>query len=261
MHSLKPKMSRQIVAVVGDVHGEMWAMIRLLSGWEKKHRLAIETVLQVGDFEPHTSPEYMATMAAPAKYRKMGDFALFARREAEFPWPVHFIGGNHEPYGLLDQMPLGGELAPNCSYLGRAGLSEILGLRVAFLSGIFVPHLFARARPGVADFITRSNKEYIAWNQNDIEKLLGVGRADVLLLHDWPEIPYDGRVRGADASGMKYLEIALKSLRPQRIFCGHTHFAWSGRWRNARVKCLARIDSSDGFLVYEVEGQEWRVLD
>lgn len=255
-------MSRQIVAVVGDVHGEMWAMIRLLGGWEKKHRLSIDAVLQVGDFEPHTSLEYLATMAAPAKYRKMGNFSLFASGQAEFPWPVYFIGGNHEPYGLLDQMPGGGELTPNCNYLGRAGLSGICGLRVAFLSGVFVPHLFACARPGVADFITRANKDYIAWNQGDIEKLLQVGRADVLVLHEWPEIPYDGRVRGEAESGMKSLEMALESLRPRRIFCGHTHFAWSGRWRGARVKCLARIDSGrDGFLVYEVEGEEWRVLE
>lgn len=255
-------MSRKIIAVVGDVHGEMWAMVRLLCGWEKSRRLTIDAVLQVGDFEPHTSAEYLATMAAPAKYRKMGDFSLFASGQAEFPWPVHFIGGNHEPYGFLDQIPGGGQVARNCFYAGRAGASEICGLRVAFLSGVFVARLFAHERPALADFATRSNKEYIAWNKGDIEILMASGRADVLILHEWPPIPYDGRARGDEESGMKYLEVALESLRPRRIFCGHTHFCWSGRWRGARVKCLAKIESGrDGFLVYEVEGGDWRALD
>lgn len=254
-------MMSRIVAVVGDVHGEMWAMMRLLSGWEKKRGVSIGAVLQVGDFEPHRTESDLATMASPAKYRKMGDFALFARAEAEFPWPIHFIGGNHEPYGFLEQIPDGGEVAANCAYLGRASVQEISGLRVAALSGVFVPHLFGQERPAVADFSVRSNKDFVAWNEGDIDALLRSGRADVLLLHEWPAMPFDSKVRPDEESGLKYLEIALESLQPRRIFCGHAHFRWSGRWLSAPVECLARIESGrDGFAVYKIEGQEWREL-
>lgn len=101
---MQKKLTR--FAVVGDVHGDHWAMIRLLNGWEKSRRKSLDFVLQVGDFEPHRSESDLATMAAPAKYRNLGDFPIFARGEAQFPWPLCFIGGNHEPSAFSMPCPM-----------------------------------------------------------------------------------------------------------------------------------------------------------
>src|SRR5690242_2689007 len=106
-------------AGVGDVHGEHHRMIERLARWEDASGLRLGFVLQVGDFEPHRHAEDLATKTGPAKYRRLGDFPDFASGRAKFPWPVYAIGGNHEPYGWLDEMPHGGALAPNCTYLGR----------------------------------------------------------------------------------------------------------------------------------------------
>jgi len=87
-------------AAVGDVHGQMHEMVRLLSAWEGRAGRALAFVLQVGDFEPVRDQKDLDTVAAPMCYRKLGDFPDFHSGRATFPWPVWFIGGNHEPVRL-----------------------------------------------------------------------------------------------------------------------------------------------------------------
>ena len=253
------------VAVVGDVHGAMWTMVRLLNGWEKAHKQAIDFVLQVGDFEPHRNEADLATMAAPAKYRKLGDFPMFARGEAQFPWPIFFIGGNHEPYGWLETLSSGGEVAPNCHFIGRANVVSVGELCVAGLSGIYKPELFASPRPDVSHFGKKSNKEWIGWNEGDIERLLELGRADVLLLHEWPSAFDSTQRHPPDEAGRGWIEMLLESLRPKMIFCGHLH----GRYRSATrvdgesvpVECLSEVSRGrDAFAVYEVGDGKWHEI-
>ena len=141
-------------AVVGDVHGQFFLTRRLLQ--ELEHRLLQETatkldfVLQVGDLECHRDEEDMATMAAPAAKRRLGDFRECCLDGHPWPWPTYFIGGNHECFGWLDAprraVPRASsngsqtglvrdsrtgpvwepfEVAPNLFYLGRAGYLPI----------------------------------------------------------------------------------------------------------------------------------------
>ena len=259
-------MSTSRFAVVGDVHGDHWAMIRHLAGWEKSRKKSLGFVLQVGDFEPHRDEADLATMAAPAKYRDLGDFPIFARGDASFPWPTYFIGGNHEPYGFLETLPDGGQVAPDCHYIGRANSVEIGELKVAGLSGIFQPHLFNETRPDIAQFGSKSNKDWIVWNEGDIEQLLNLGRADILLLHEWP-IEFGAAQRHfADAAARQWIELALESLRPQLIFCGHLHWRARSAIRvggaDVPVNCLAQVSRGrDSFAVYEKENEQWREVE
>ena len=261
-----PSMSNPRFAIVGDVHGDHWAMIRLLQGWEKSRKKPLDLVLQVGDFEPHRDESDLATMAAPAKYRDLGDFPIFARGAAQFSWPITFIGGNHEPYGWLENWPDGGQIAPNCHYIGRANAIQIGDLRVAGLSGIFQPQLFGQKRPDVSQFGNQSNKNWIGWNQGDIEKLLTLGRSDIFLLHEWPIEFGAGQRHFADSAARDWIELALQSLQPQLIFCGHLHHRLRSAIRvngvDAPVNCLAQVSSGrDCFAVYERENEQWRELD
>ena len=256
-------MSTLRFAVVGDVHGDHWAMIRLLQGWEKARHKSLDWVLQVGDFEPHRHESDLATMAAPAKYRDLGDFPIFASGQAQFPWPIYFIGGNHEPYGWLETLPDGGQIAPNCHYIGRANAVEIGEIKVAGLSGIFQPQLFSQVRPDISQFCAKSNKEWIGWNQGDIEKLLNLGRCDIFLLHEWP-VEFDNNQRHfADVAAREWIELALESLRPDLIFCGHLHYRLRSAIRvggvDIPVNCLAQVSRGrDCFAVYERENEQWR---
>jgi hypothetical protein len=130
-----------IIAAVGDVHGHFRALVRLLVDWEKKSGLKIDLVLQVGDLEPHRHEADLETMSAPVKYRKLGDFREVFDGRTAFPWPVIFIGGNHEPYGALDEHPEGYELCPNIIYLGRSGLRHLEEvIRIVGLSGVAPPN-------------------------------------------------------------------------------------------------------------------------
>ncbi len=259
-------MSTLRFAVVGDVHGDHWAMIRLLNGWEKSRKKSLDFVLQVGDFEPHRDEADLATMAAPAKYRDLGDFPIFASAQAQFPWPIYFIGGNHEPYGWLETLPDGGQISPNCHYIGRANVVEIGELKVAGLSGIFQPHLFNATRPDVSQFGNKSNKSWIGWNESDIEKLLNLGRADIFLLHEWPVEFGDNQRHFAAVAVREWIELALESLRPQLIFFGHLHHRLRSAARVSGVRipveCLAQVSSGrDCFAVYERDNEQWRELD
>jgi lariat debranching enzyme len=136
-------------------------MIRLLQRWEMNHKedAPVDFVLQVGDLEPRRHTEDLATMAAPAKHRRLGDFhRIFDDKDNDnnmmLPWPVYFIGGNHEPWGWLDS---GGgeeggafELCRNLFFLGRAALHQIGPLRVAALSGIQRAGPLEEPRPHVS---------------------------------------------------------------------------------------------------------------
>lgn len=220
-------------AAVGDVHGQMRAMVRLLEGMERRLGRALDFVLQVGDFEPHRGEDDLATMAAPQKYRKLGDFAAFHEGAAIFPWPVHFIGGNHEPHGFLDRMPLGGEVAPRCRYLGRVGALEIAGLRVVGLSGIHDEGTYQRGRPPIEDIRTTSLKSYVGFTEHEVQRAAELGPADVLLLHEWPEglveapslaeLAAQGRPLTHREIGNAPARMLIELLQPKLVLCGHMH--------------------------------------
>jgi len=139
-------------AVVGDVHGQFCSLISLIRRWERGHALAIDLVLQVGELEAHRDVEDVSTMAAPSKHRALGDFHRVLAGELQLPWPVYFIGGNHEPYGWLEGHPEGFELCHNLHYLGRAGVRSIGHLRVAAISGIHRLESYGLARPELSDW-------------------------------------------------------------------------------------------------------------
>lgn len=223
-------------AALGDVHGRMRAAARILEQWERHSGRALDFALQVGDFEPHRDEEDLRTMDAPSKYKDLGDFPLFHRGRERFPCPLYFIGGNHEPHGWLEQHPEGFELVEGCHYLGRAGVSELRGLRVAFLSGIHGEEHFERARPDVARIHELPNREWIYFNEADVERVLAAERADVLLIHEWPEGVMAARDRerlGAIARrkglrpGNPWARLLMEALRPRLVLCGHMHLRYS----------------------------------
>lgn len=228
-------------AAVGDVHGSMYAMLGLLQAWQLRHRhQQLAFVLQVGDFEPHRHEADLATMDAPKRYRQLGEFSDFYNGRAEFPYPIWFIGGNHEPYGFLDSMPAGGEVTKNCYYLGRIGSTVLSGLKIVGLSGIYRENLFLHtARPDISQIGSRSNKDYIGFIQSDIERAIEFESADILLLHEWstdtiaatdldsfyswlPSLKYT-------QLGNEYARMLIEFLQPKLVLCGHMHKSYRNR--------------------------------
>ena len=229
----------------------MYIMVNLLKKWESKHCRSLSFILQVGDFEPHRHQEDLTTMDAPSKYKKLGDFPDFYSGKVKFPYPIYFIGGNHEPYGFLDLYPDGGEIAPNCYYFGRVGSIDLAGLKIVGVSGIYKEELFdLAARPPIEDINTRSNSFYISFIESDILRALSYQEADILVLHEWPEnIIASGDLEsfsGYQNIGNEYASLLIKTLQPKLVLCGHMHL----NYRNSvslsantesQICCLANI--------------------
>ena len=243
-------------AAVGDVHGHIYTMMGLLQSWERKNQKSLAFVLQVGDFEAHRHEDDLLTMDAPTKYKTLGDFQDFYTGKAKFPYPLYFIGGNHESYGFLDKFPNGKEIAPNFNYIGRVNRIELAGLKVVGVSGIYKPELFEqKSRPSFSGIKNYSNKKYIAFTQTEIGQAMDYDCTDILLLHDWatdiisPEALKLFQQRYSNARyqeiGNEYARLLIEALEPKLVLCGHLHFAHrcalSLSSRASNICCLANV--------------------
>jgi lariat debranching enzyme len=242
-----------VFAAVGDVHGRMHAMVRLLCDWERRTGARLRFVLQVGDFEPTRDAEDLATMPVPEKYRSLGDFADYHEGRSRFPWPVWFIGGNHEPFGFLESMCHGGAVADNCRFIGRAERIVIGGMRVAALSGIAPPASVVRRGRGTG------YKSCAYFTDKEVDRVLAGGPADILMLHDWP----DGAATVRDAAGKRRgagigndrARALVDLLAPRIVIAGHMHWAHRADLSDrSRFVGLAHVDKArDAFAVFRRE--------
>lgn len=255
-------------ALVGDVHGAMHAMVKELRAREKKIGRTFDFVAQVGDFEPHRHDEDLRSMAAPAKYKEIGDFPDFVKGWGTFPWPVYFIGGNHEPYGWLEQHPHGAELIRHCVYLGRVGKVEIQeSLMLAGLSGVFVPELYTTKRPPLESFHSVSNKSFIGYTEDDVDRILEFPRPDILLLHEWPEGLTQDRKYAHRSAGSAQARLIIELLRPRLVACGHMHRGHHDIWTHddgstTELVCLAHIRArTEAVAAYQWDGTTMTRLD
>lgn len=236
-------------AAVGDVHGNMHLMVKLLTDWEEKTNKQLAFVLQVGDFEPHRDEVDLTTTPGPQKYRKLGDFPDFYTGKAVFPWSVWFIAGNHEPYGFIDQIPQGGKIANNCYYLGRVGTVTLSGLKVVGVSGIYDPEIFETERPDISLIGESSRKKYVGFTEAEITQGIDFSSADILLLHDWPS----GIINPTEAAkfgwvrevGNEYARLLVEFLQPKLVLCGHMHQSYRTQiplsHGVADICCLANV--------------------
>ncbi|GBE93131.1 metallophosphoesterase [Nostoc cycadae] len=253
-------MEEFFFAAVGDVHGHIKTMIKLLSKWESLLGKKLAFILQVGDFEPHRHEADLSTMSAPTKYKKLGEFSDYYLGKAFFPWPVFFIGGNHEPYGFLEQFTNGAEIVKNCYYLGRVNSNIIEGLNIVGVSGIYRKDKFYSPRPHFLEISTKSNKEYIYFIEDDIIQALNYKNVDILLLHDWPsglinsssiaEITGFSNSIGYGELGNEFARMLVDLLLPKLVLCGHMHCKYRTKIitsDNQRIDicCLADINQGD----------------
>ncbi len=260
-------------AAVGDLHGQVYEMLSLLKEWKSKHCQSLAFILQVGDFEPHRDRVDLATMDAPSKYKKLGDFPDFYAGKSQFDCPIWFIGGNHEPYGFLDRIPQGAEIVPNCHYLGRVGSIELAGLKIVGISGIYREELFEQInRASVEEINYRSNSDYIGFIESEVDRVLDWGRADILLLHEWPTNIIAPRDREYFARyyfsqkyekvGNEYARLLVEALRPKLVLCGHMHKSYRN-WislsgdRQSYICCLASVQQgSAAIAVFRITSEK-----
>jgi lariat debranching enzyme len=239
----------------------MHAMVRLLDDWEKRHDRALDFVLQVGDFEPHRHERDLKSASIPAKYRDLGDFPDFFAGRASFQRPVYFIGGNHEPYGFLETIPDGGDVAPQCRYLGRVGRLERDGLVIVGLTGIYKEAAFG-GRPRLGASGSTPKKAFTYFSEEDVERALAFDRADVLVLHEWPlgaimpDVGGQRRLRANEPIGNPWARELVDRLRPQVVVAGHMHWRHRSRIGGSLFAAMGHIDKGDDALGVFAVGED-----
>jgi Icc-related predicted phosphoesterase len=244
------------IAIFGDVHGHWCAFRDAVVQLHAAH--ALDLVLQCGDLQPIRDEADLEYMHCPRKYRELGDFRVFREGGEVFPVPLLFVGGNHEPWSFLDQHRDGGQLVSNVEFLGRAGLKETGGLRIVGLSGNYSPEYFQRPHPEVP-YPVSQRKQATYYNEQDIETALSFGHADILLLHNWPDIMNAARDDSWPPDwyhvGCEYLSMLVDGLTPHWVFCGHMHRAVRHRHRRTEIVCLSDFhrEPEKAFAVIDTE--------
>jgi hypothetical protein len=245
-------LAEAVFAVVGDVHGEQRALVELVRGRERAAGVAVDFVLQVGDFEGNRGD---GDRRGRTKDAILGDLPAFIDGRQRFPWPIWFIGGNHEPYAWLDELEPGSEVAPDCRWLGWCGTREIAGLRIGWLSGIHSPRNFPLPRPRSSDLPAEPKAWKLStyFRESDLAQARRFGRLDVLLLHDWPSglvtkgapNPFAGTTTDAWLVGNPHARGLIETLRPKLTLCGHLHVGYRGLIGRTPVRCLASLAEGD----------------
>jgi len=239
------------IAALGDVHGhwsEGAALVETACAAADVAPADLTAILQVGDAEALRSEAEIAQVPGPSKYRKLGDFVDVISGHVVMPAPLYFIAGNHEPFAALDAdgglVEGHGQWAPNVTYLGRAGLVTIGGVRIGFLSGIWGEGTYQRAQDARLKFREgRHASHYLPSELADARKSMG-GGVDVLLTHDWPagvtcdSIP--------EPRGDNNVRAIIDDFHPTLAIHGHMHRPASATFGNTTIECLARVGYRHG---------------
>eukprot|EP01052_Picozoa_sp_SAG31_P018477 SAG31_NODE_1310_length_8870_cov_2.332231_11_plen_143_part_00 len=127
-------MSAKIL-ISGDVGGSFAALMKAVSSANAKAG-PFEALFVVGTFFAKEGGEH--------------ELAPYLSGRLAIPLPTYFIAGDEvakPPVALPDD---GCELCPNLHYLGRQGVTDVAGLAVAYLSGVYKSDTdYATERPPI----------------------------------------------------------------------------------------------------------------
>jgi lariat debranching enzyme len=225
----------------------------------------VDLVLAVGDVEAFRRADDHRRKAA--KRAMPAEFAEYADGKKRMKRPLYFIGGNNEDFEALHDAPEGFELAPNVHYLGRAGLRQLKGLRIGYLSGIHAPRFFDQPLKRPTSLDTAKQAGY--FRGPEVERISSLRDVDLFLVHEWPRgIVQRARDEGLSTTrplpsywiGNPITRRLVDTIRPRWVLCGHSHkgFAVSlggeGHRPVSRIACLdqsARPDEAVFWLEYE----------
>ncbi|MFY0574672.1 metallophosphoesterase family protein [Cystobacter fuscus] len=237
-----------LVVGVGDIHGRFHRVEAWLDALEEARRRPVDLVLAVGDVEAFRLADDHRRKAA--KRGMPAEFAAYADGVRAMKRPLYFIGGNNEDFEALHDEPEGFSLAPNVHYLGRAGLKELLGLRVGYLSGIHAPRFYEQPLKRPRSLDTAKQAGY--FRAPEVERVMALRDMDVLLVHEWPrglpqraqerETPPPGRTLPSYWIGNPITRRLVETVHPRWVLCGHSHRAFAvslgGGRAPTRVACL-----------------------
>jgi len=217
---------------LGDVHGSFDQAAKLIAAGRRSLGGKLNAVLCVGDLEANRNARDAAGVATGRGHKRwVGEFPKVLSGDIVLGAPLWFIGGDHEPWATLDSRGPG-EIYPGLNFLGRAGVRDVAGLRVGFLSGI-------RGSASGGDLFSRMGRDeracYVEVELIALARgLERAGGVDVMITHDWPTgmLPDVG-----SADVRQILDIAQAKLH----ICGHRHMRRSELFGATNTEALADV--------------------
>lgn len=207
-----------IVAVFGDVHGNLYGMYELCKRWQQEHAEQIDLILQTGDMGLWRSSEQMdrATKKHYAKDKTELAAAWYLLAKETAPIETWFVHGNHENFALLvENEGRAVDPAGRIVFLAPGSVREFHKcqdiLRVAALGGM--EYRFGK-HPIPSD--ERVQKYLHPHCLYDLQKVSP--KVDVLMLHD---APLNKGLRNKFPTGSKRLTELIKAIQPRFAFYGH----------------------------------------
>ena len=207
-----------IVALFGDVHGNLPGMYELCTLWQQDSGEQIDLVLQTGDMGLWSSYDQMDKATSKLLARDQTDLAAaqYLSGERTVPIETWFIHGNHENFALLAERE-GQAVDPHgrIIFLPPGSIREFRkaadSLRIAALGGM--EYRFGKY-PIPSD---ERIQKYL--HPPSLEKLMRPGvEADILLLHD---APLNKGLRSKFPTGSKRLKELIETMQPRFVFYGH----------------------------------------
>jgi hypothetical protein len=240
--------------VVGDIHGEIHEMYRLVDSWERRTGLTIDGVVQVGDLGVYSSG---------TDFRDYWD-------GLKAPKPTIAILGNHEDIVTANRWLAEPDRIQNMRLLLDGRIENFLGVNIGGIWGNYSPVSYKNA-DRVYDNRVTGNSHRIAMhiNRYSVETLLdNPGPMDVLITHDSARItfpPYfgpmdpmvgeilglSGREEMVQAKGCPGFDQILKQFKPRKYFYGHLHTDYKLKVGATETRCLHAIQY-DKFNCFEV---------
>ncbi|MFY0569268.1 metallophosphoesterase family protein [Archangium lansingense] len=240
-----------LVVGVGDIHGRFRRVETWLDALAEARGRSVDLVLAVGDVEAFRHADDHRRKAA--KRAMPAEFAEYADGVREMKRPLYFIAGNNEDFEALHDAPEGFQLAPNVHYLGRAGLKELHGLRVGYLSGIHAPRFYEQPLKRPRSLDTAKQAGY--FRAPEVEKVSTLRDVDLLLVHEWPrglpqraqerEVPPPGRTLPSYWIGNPITRRLVETLHPKWVLCGHSHRVFAVSLGGGSARPLTRVACLD----------------
>lgn len=238
-------MSSLRIAAVGCVHGELDAIYTAVSEAvaASEDKRPVDLIVCAGDFQAVRNEADLECMSVPDKYKDMRSFWMYYSGQKTATIPTVFVGGNHEASNYLQELPLGGLVAPNMYYMGNSSVINFRGLRIAGISGVYVEHNYLKPRYERPPYEgSGALKSVYHARKMDVDMLSRISRpVDVFISHDWPRGIADFGDKAALLRAKPYLtkEVndgrfgnpgtaeLLNIIKPRYWFAAHIHVKFS----------------------------------
>ncbi|WP_081661439.1 metallophosphoesterase family protein, partial [Halopiger djelfimassiliensis] len=150
----------------------------------------------------------------------------------DLPAPTWFVAGNNEDFDVIEALRAGEEPAgTNNVHLLASTATTVEGLRVAGLSGNYVPTKYDLSRPELEGDRRRH------FTREDVDRAAELTDVDVLLTHDAPP----GLLWYGYDPGTEHVADLLEAMSPRLCLVGHHHGHREAEIADTRVVSLAPV--------------------